>query len=240
MLRLLLGGMTLLAVAGAVQLWRGRLVPDQPLRQELAWGTDGVFGEADDVSTQELLGDRSKLANLGIVACELLVMTMAAFVLVYVLAVGAVPLVAVPPLVVTYLIGAYLLGRAVYLRLGLGGSSDRVRAETAVAAQFGVDAESEFAAVTAALDSTRGGEADSATALVLTGARHGGTPAELQTIAADQTALSPDAVEETIDALTAGGLLVSEGADEPLAFTDDRLEQAEPEQVVAMATSVAA
>lgn len=240
MLRLLIGGMALLSVAGAVQLWRGRLVPDQPLRQELVWGGDGVFAERDGVTTRELLADRSKLANLGIVACELLIMTMAAFVLVYVLAVGAVPLIAVPALVVTYLIGAYLVGRAVYLRLGLGGSSDRVRTETAVAGQFGTGAESEFAAVTAALGSARGGETDSATALVLTGARHGGTPAQLRRIAADQPALSRDAVEETIDALTAGGLLVTDGVDEPLAFTDDRLETAEPEQVVAVATSVGA
>lgn len=243
MITLLVGGVALLAVAGVIQLWTGRLTAATPARKELFWDSSGVFTGEDQVGVREMVTDPDKASNLLIATCELLVMTMAGFLLVYIVGTGGLPTYAVAVLAVTYLLGAYLVGRAVYLRLGLGegstGHSSSLHIEAALANQFGGDAEEDFAALSGALDTARGAENDPVTAIVLSGVRNGATPAELREVCSEAGTGSPEAVQERIETLTEGGLLVPGDDDEPLAFTDERLQDADPEQAAAVATSVA-
>lgn len=245
MYRVVIGGVVLLALAGVLQFRQGRQTPDQPLRRELVWDEQGVFAGGKETDLAAVFADWDKRTNLLIVGGELLVLVLAGGTLLYGVALSAVPLVAVPPLVVTYLLGAYFLGQAIYLRLGLddtAGGPARVRTEALIADRLGNDAEVEFAAMTAALGSARGDVAESAereavTALVLAGASSGATAEALQSVAAGGE-LSATAVDETIETLAKNGLLVAPEPDEPITFADDRLEDATPDQVVAMATAV--
>lgn len=237
-------GVALLSVAGAIQLWRGRLTGDSPTRTELLWGASGVVTSSDGMGLRELFADRDRTANLLIVTCEVLVMTMSAFLLVYVAIATSVPAYVLALLGVTYLLGAYLLGRAMYLRLGLDagtlGSTSSPRIEEALANSFGANTDDDFAAISGALDTARGDADDDVLAVVLAGARNGASPTELRDVCSETRVGSPEAVDERISALVEGGLLTEGDDDEPLAFTDERLTEVDPDQVASMATSLSA
>lgn len=137
-------------------------------------------------------------------------------------------------------VGTVLLGRAMYVRIGFavpegarsvdefGGGFERV-ADT--------EAATDFVAIHDALGHARGTDAaDAATAAVLAAARADLDREALEAWAADSGLASPATVADRVDALADAGVLDADA----FAFTDDRLADADPADVAAMATSVAA
>lgn len=138
----------------------------------------------------------------------------------------------------TLLVGGSLLARAMSLRIGysvpegtrsvddFGGGFERVAS---------TEAASDFLAIHDALGQARGeGDADAATAAVLAGARADLDREALEAWATDSDLATPATVDERVDELADAGVL------DPVAFSldDERLEDADPADVAAMATTV--
>jgi hypothetical protein len=247
MLRVLLVGTGLLTLAGALQLWEGRLSGPTPIRKQLLSEPDGIFSSTDRRNPRRIVRDRAKLSNAGVVCCELLVMTMTAFMLIYSVGAFSLPTIAVALLSATYALGAYLVGRAVYIRLGFGAATTSTtdgtpvpELEVSLAETFGDAVETDFAAITSALDTARGNEAtiDAVTAVLLAGARAGESEAALKRWGADADVASPEAIAECATRLVEDGVLADRPETEPLSFIDDRLADADPDQVAAVTASV--
>lgn len=247
MLRVLLAGTGLLTLAGLLQLWEGRLSGPTPIRRQLLSEPEGIFTPADRSNPRRILADRGKLSNAGVIACELLVMTMTAFMLIYSVGTYSLPTIAVVLLTVTYTLGAYLVGRAVYIRLGFGagptgqaGSLSVPELEISLAETFDNAVETDFAAITSALNTARGAdmEVEELTAAVLAGARAGESRATLEQWADRTGVASPEEIGEVTTRLADCGVLKECAADEPLQFSDDRLADVEPDQVASITASV--
>jgi hypothetical protein len=247
MLRVLLVGTGLLTLAGVLQLWEGRLSGPTPIRRQLLSEPRGILSAADRSNPRRILADRAKLSNVGVIVCELLVMTMTAFMLIYSAGTFSLPTEATVLLGTTYVLGAYLVGRAVYIRLGFGtetaGTENSLSVpeiEASLSNTFTDAVETDFAAITSALNTARGDDdtVEPVTAAVLAGARAGESRAALEQWARMTGVTSPAAVDEAIIRLVDGGILEDAPEEEPLAFSDDRLSDVEPDQVATVAASV--
>jgi len=247
MFRVLLFGTGLLMVAGALQLWHGRLSGPTPIRRQLLSEPDGILSPADRAEPGRILDGRAKLANVGVVCCELLVMTMTAFMLIYTVATFSLPSTATAMLAVTYVLGAYLVGRAVYIRLGLSGTPTGLEEqlsvpeiEASLANTFGDAVEDDFAAITSAMNTARGVEEalDPIMVSLLAGARAGESLAALEEWGRETGVVSPEEIDETATRLVESGLLEDPAETGPLAFSDQRLAEVESEQVATITASV--
>lgn len=235
------GGLGLLVAVGTYQLWAGRLTALGPGGQLMV--EDVAYPTREDVRTPRRLLEPRKLANLLTALCELVVLVaagVAAAALVTSTTVGG----AYAALVVTaYLVGAYLVARAVYVRLGFptpvaGDAGEPADVAASLGERFDGDVAAAFRSLHRAGTTVRGeGALDDVTVALLAGARTGRRRGEVATWAAGSGLASESTVRGRAADLTACGLLAS---GERLSFTADRLADADPDEVVAVATSLGA
>jgi hypothetical protein len=235
------GGLGLLVAVGTYQLWAGRLTALGSGGQLMV--DDVSYPTRADVQHPRRLLEPRKLANLLTVVCELVVLIVAgvaAAALVTSTTVGR----AYAALVVTaYLVGAYLVARAVYVRLGLptpvagdAGEPDDVAAS--LGDRFGDDVATAFSSIHEADATVRAeDDLDDVTAALLAGARTERRRGELATWAAESGLASESTVRGRAEELTECGLFAS---GERLSFSADQLADADPDEVVAVATSLGA
>lgn len=239
-------GSGLLAAAGIVQLWKGRLSGPTPTRRQLLSDPEGIFTVADRRNPRRILTDRAKLANLIVVCCEFLIMAMAAFMLIYTTATFAIPTVAAVTLALTYVLGAYLLSRVIYLRLGFGTGPDVDEErpsvpviEASLADAFGESVEDDFAAITGAMRTARGDEGlGVVTAALLAAARGQGSIADVREWCVDAGVASAETVDERAGELTEAGVFEETPESGPITFSDERLADVDPDQVATVTASV--
>lgn len=238
-------GLATLVGVGVYQTWTGRLSALGPSGQLMV--DDVAYPTSEDVAAPGRLLQREKLANLVMIVTELTVLIVAGVAAAAMVTSGSASTPYVALTVVAYVVGAYLVGRAVYVRLGLPtpvGSIDRDEDDhEAIARSLNDHVEDglgdTFAAIHEAGGSARGGPSslDPVTVALLAGALSGRRRSEVATWAAETGLASESTVETRANDLAESGLLA---ASDDLAFTSDRLREADPADVAAVATSLGA
>jgi len=237
-------GLATLVGVGIYQTWTGRLTALGPSGQLMV--EDVAYPTGDDLAEPSRLLEREKLANLAMVATELIVLVVAGLAAAMVITSEGIGTPYVALTLAAYLVGAYLVGRAVYVRLGFPTPVDRLdrrREPEAIARSLNDRVEDglgdAFAAIHAAGTTARGddSELDPVTAALLAGAQSERGRSEVATWAAETGVASESTVEHRADELVDSGLIAP---GEDLAFTSERLRDADPADVAAVATSLGA
>ncbi len=238
-------GLATLVGVGIYQTWTGRLSALGPSGQLMV--EDVAYPTSEDLAEPSRLLERTKLANLAMVATELIVLVVAGLAAGLVITSGTVGTPYVALTVVAYLVGAYLVGRAVYVRLGFPTPVESIAMDEddpeAIARSLNDRVEDglgdAFAAIHAAGRTARGDDSaiDPVTAALLAGAQAERRRSEVATWAAETGVASESSVEHRADELVDGGLIAP---GEDLAFTSERLRDADPADVAAVATSLGA
>ena len=237
-------GLATLVGVGIYQTWTGRLTALGPSGQLMV--EDVAYPTGDDLAEPRRLLEREKLANLAVVATELIVLVVAGLAAGLVITSEAVTTPYVVLTLVAYLVGAYLVGRAVYVRLGFPTPVESIDLNDdpeAIARSLNDRIEDglgdAFVAIHAAGTTARGDdpELDPVTAALLAGAQSERGRSEVATWAAETGVASESTVAHRADELVDSGLIAP---GEGLAFTSERLRDADPADVAAVAISLGA
>jgi len=226
---LLVGLWALYAARLSARGGRGRLFVD-----------DGTRLTRRDLRQPSRLLAPSKAANVIITVLELVLVGIATLMVLALWDHPEVPETVAYGAAAALVVGTALLGRAMSVRVGFSGSTG-ARSVDEFGGGFervaGAEAATDLVAIHDALGHARGGgEADAATAAVLAAARADVDRETLRAWAADGGPASPATVDDRVDALADAGVLDPDA----FAFVDDRLADADPADVAAMATTVGA
>jgi len=237
-------GLVTLVAAGLYQAWRGRLSVQGASGQLIV--EDVAYPTSADLRNPRRLLEREKLANVLMAVTELVVLVVAGIAAAAVVTTDGISTGYTVLTVGAYLVGAYLVGRVVYVRLGFptpvasddGGAAPEEISQS-LSTRFDDEVGTAFGAIRGAGASARGEDVtlDPVTAALLAGARSGQRRNDLAVWAAETGVASESTVRNRASELAEAGLLAP---GEDLRFSSDRLASADPEDVVAVATSLGA